>query len=264
MFLLSQFIYKLFVQHKINLMRYLKLNIIFTLLLILLSSCKEIEIKEGKFIELPVTRNLTNGTFPNSLGGVSTYRLNKDTLKDPWQNLYLDFKGVPKNWNWNKIGDINTNLNQSIYQAFYQGKIDIKQKNEILNNEDTTFLTKKNMKTSVGFAYGEDEHGNLKIILDQNNNLDFSDDEVLDLKSFKDFSSIEGKKDNEAVKFQYERLLGDDIISTEGKVYLCYIEAYEMLFSSIIEHGVTLFKNQKIEIYGDNLSYSDTKNFSRK
>ncbi|MCH8534176.1 MAG: TlpA family protein disulfide reductase [Flavobacteriaceae bacterium] len=242
-------------------MNCLKINLLFSLLLVLLSSCKETETKKDKFIELPVSRNLTTGTFSNSLGGESTYKSTKDTINNPWQNLYLDLNGVPKNWNWSKLGDINTNYNQSVYQGFYQGKVDINLKNEILANEDTTFLTKKNIKTSVGFVYGEDEHGNLKIILDQNNNLDFSDDEILDLKSFKDFTAFEDDKENEAIQFQYERLLNGEIIPAKGKVYFCYNEAYNMLFSSFIEHGLASFKNQKIEVYGNNLSYSDTKIF---
>lgn len=240
-------------------MKYFKFKIQFALILILLLGCKEIEADDNRFIELPVTRNLTKGTFPNSLGGESTYTLNEDTINNPWRKLYLDLKGVPKNWRWSKVGDINTDLNQSIYQAFYQGKIDIDFKNEILANEDTTFLTEENMRTSVGFVYGEDKSGKLKIILDQNNNLDFSDDEILDLKSYKDFTAIEENRENTAVIFQYERLVNGEVKTVEGKVYLCYIEPYEMLFSSLIEHGVTSFKGQEIEVYGNNLSYSDTK-----
>lgn len=134
-------------------------------------------------------------------------------------------------------------------------------KNDILKNEDTNFLTKEFVNTAVGFAYGEDANGDLKIILDQNNNLDFSDDKVYDLPSLSDFEVSYDDDQFRHINFTYEHFLNNEVVSLEGKVRIIFLENYNMLFTGFVEYGSASFNDQKIEIYGSDLSYNDARIF---
>lgn len=95
------------------------LNLLF--LSILIFACEEnrTENENDVFIELPIARNLSEGSFSSGLSGNRAYSPKEDSLSDSWQNLHLDLKGIPENWNWVKVGDITTDLNQRVYQAYY-------------------------------------------------------------------------------------------------------------------------------------------------
>ena len=89
--------------------------------------------------------------------------------------------GVPEDWTEIKLGDIETNIYQSVYQNYVLGNINQKRYEELQKawdwKPDTLELSKEPLKTKIAFVYGKDSTGQLKMIVDANNNLDFSDDD---------------------------------------------------------------------------------------
>jgi Thiol-disulfide isomerase and thioredoxins len=134
---------------------------------------------QENIIELPLTIKMGIGPFPSTLGGISPY---SDDENNPWRTTYLKVTGIPANWINIKVGDIETNIFQTTYQNYLMGNLSNEFYESIQKSwnwkPDTMILSKKPIKCKIAFAYGKDQSGKTQMVVDTNNNFDFSDDEV--------------------------------------------------------------------------------------
>jgi len=86
------------------------------LLLILCSFIYTFSYSQRSTIELPINSKFGFGPFAPNMIGLQPY---SKTDNNPWEKTYLNVTGIPKNWENVKIGDIETNKYQSVYQRLY-------------------------------------------------------------------------------------------------------------------------------------------------
>ncbi len=216
-----------------------------------------------KIIELPLNYQNGFGYFKSSISGISTYSKDEN---NPWKKTRLLVKGAPKNWTEIKFGDIETNLYQSAYQNYLLGNIS-KDKYEELQKlmdwkPDTLELSKEPLKTKIAFAIGKDSAGIINMIVDANNNLDFSDD-----KSFIPYNYINDEKINKdsvamsnAINVSFERLVNNKIQLFNTPLFITYVSQYKMFMCSFPQYLVAELNGEKIAVcstgFGD-LSYEN-------
>lgn len=246
--------------------------ILFTIFIACLLSCSE-----QKIIELPLTQQAGYGYFNSSLGGVSRY---SEDINSPWNKTYLKVSGAPENWTNIKFGDIETNIYQSVYQNYLLGKITKEWYEELQKTwdwkPDTLELSKEPLKCKIAFAYGKDSMGVVKMIVDANNNLDFSDDEsfvpynMFPNKSFNKDSVAQ----NNSINVSYERFIGNKKVLTNVPIFIAYMSEFDMFLCNFPQYSVAningdkiavcsngftnlLYKNPSIVLISDNLKEGD-------
>lgn len=146
-------------------------------------------------LEIPLTLKNGYGRFYAGMGGLKIY---DHTVDDPWQATYLKTKGTPKNWQNVQYGDITTDYHQSIYQDFTKGNITKEFYEELQKSwnwrPNLSRLSKQPLKVKIAFAYTKDSFGKIQMVVDANNNLDFSDDKIftpLELKEYENENLME-------------------------------------------------------------------------
>ena len=216
---------------------------------------------EQKIIEIPLTQEDGLGYFHSALGGISPY---SEDENNPWKETYLKVSGVPEDWTEIKLGDIETNIYQSVYQNYVLGNITQKRYEELQKawdwKPDTLELSKEPLKTKIAFVYGKDSTGQLKMIVDANNNLDFSDDD-----SFIPFEispneniTIDSIALNKAITVSYERFMDNKRVEVTTPLFIAYMNQFNMFMSNFPQHSIANFKGEKIAVCSDgftNLSY---------
>ena len=215
-----------------------------------------------KIIKLPLSYHNGYGYFKPALGGMSPYSKDEN---NPWKKTYLSVSGVPKNWTEIKFGDIETNIYQSVYQNYLLGNIS-KEKYDDLQKSwnwkpDTLELSKEPLKTKIAFAFGKDSVGVTKMVIDANNNLDFSDDTGFIPYHF---SLSENIKDSVALKnainVSFERLINNKKQLTTVPLFIVYMRQYNIFMCSFLQYAVADFDGVKIAVCSDqftNLSYNN-------
>ncbi len=212
-------------------------------------------------IEIPLSQKNGYGYFHASLGGISPY---SDDENNPWKPTYLKMSGIPEGWTDVKIGDIDINLYQSVYQNYILGNI-TQQRYEVLQKAwdwepDTLELSKEPIRTKVAFVYGNDSTGQLKMIIDTNNNLDFSDDE-----SFVPYERNPDNNINEdsiafdrTIMISYQRFIDNKIKEVSVPIFITFMKRLNMLMANYPQYFTANFKGETIAICSDgftNLSY---------
>ncbi len=214
-------------------------------------------------IELPLTPQNGYGYFDSRLGGISPYAEGEN---NPWEKTYLTVTGVPENWTEVKFGDIETNIYQTVYQNYLTGNI-TKEWYENLQKSwgwvpDTLMLSKEPLKTKIAFAFGKDSAGVTNMIVDANNNLDFSDD-----KSFIPYNITPGETINKdsvalrkAINVSFERLVNNKKQLNTAPLFIAYTSQINMFMCNFPQYCVTEFDGEKIALFSDyftNLSYKN-------
>jgi thiol-disulfide isomerase/thioredoxin len=218
---------------------------------------------EQKVIELPLTEKGGYGYFHYSLRGIMPYSDDED---NPWAKTYLNVKGAPENWIDIKYGDIETNIYQSVYQNYLLGNITSERFEEMQKawdwKPDTLKLSKEPIKTKIAFAYVNDSTEGLKMIVDANNNLDFSDDEIF--VPFERSTAENLNKDSlalsNAMNVTYEHFLNNKVVKDTVSLFIEYMEKYNMFMGNFPQYLVTNFKRETIAVCSEsftNLSYKN-------
>lgn len=233
----------------------MKLNSLILLLFVLnlILSCSN----ESK-IELPITEANGYGPFQTGMRGFNTY--SKDENK-PWPKSYLKVTGIPNNWTDIKQGHITTDPHLATYQDYILGDL-TKESFESLNKNsnwipDTMNLPKVPLKCKIAFAYGKDSTGAIKMVVDANNNLDFSDDKIF--TPFEINSKTKTNKDslavNNSILVSYERYVGNKIIEMHTPIFIVYKSDEDWLLFNFPQHATAQLDGGKIAICSDNFVY---------
>ena len=216
----------------------------------------------GSKIELPITEINGYGPFESSLGGISSYSKDENNA---WIKTYLKVTGIPEKWTDTKQGDIETNMYQSVYQNYISGNI-TKERYESLQKSwnwipDTLSLSKEPLKCKIAFAFGIDSTGITKMVVDANNNLDFSDDNIFTPLEIN--PNIRNNKDslaaNNSISVKLERYMGNKIIEIHVPLFIAHIKQYHMFMCNFPQYATTQLDGVEIAICSDNftnLSYN--------
>ena len=215
-------------------------------------------------IELPLTVKDGKGPFKSSLGAISPYSEDKD---NPWEKTWLKTTGIPSDWTDVKKGDIETNMYQTVYQHFLLGNI-TRERYEYLQKSwnwipDTRNLSKEPLKCKIAFAYGKDPSGETKLVVDANNNRDFSDDVPfvpveIDLNKKSDLDSISNKN---AIVVSFERLSGNKIILQKAPLFIMHTNNYNTYMCNFPQYASVQLDGEEIAVCSDDYatpSYKST------
>ncbi|WP_430814931.1 TlpA family protein disulfide reductase [Carboxylicivirga sp. RSCT41] len=224
----------------------------------LMSACSK-----EKTIRLTLNHQNGYGHFKSSLGGIAPY---SDDENNPWKETYLSLSGAPENWSEIKYGDIETNIYQSVYQNYLAGKISQERYEELQKSwnwePDTLQLSKEPLMTKIAFAFGKDPAGITNMIVDANNNLDFSDDE-----SFVPFNYSPNERINldsiastNSINVSFERLIENKKQLVTAPLLIVYMSRYNIFMCNFAQHAVADFEGRKVAVCSDGftgLSYNN-------
>jgi thiol-disulfide isomerase/thioredoxin len=210
-------------------------------------------------IELPVVLKDGYGPFKVGLGGFSP---DSEDENNSWKNTYLSVTGIPKDWTDAKKGGIQTNIHQMVYQNYLLGNISQKWYDDLQKSwnwtPDTLNLSKQPVKCQIAFAFGKDSTGETKMVVDANNNLDFSDDVIFTPLEL-DLTDHTINKDSLAMKhaitIMYERLSENKIIQESALLFTVYVKPYNIWMCSFPKYATAVLGENEIAVYSDDLSY---------
>lgn len=218
---------------------------------------------KSNLIELPLTHHKGYGHFTTSMRGVSPY---DDDENNPWHKTRLKVTGVPETWTNVKYGDIETNIYQTVYQNYHLGNISEEWYKRVQEGwnwlPDASQLSKEALKTKIAFAYTEDSTGVVSMIVDANNNLDFSDDEIFIPISHSQMIGVNGDSVafNNSMDVTYERYINNKIVTSTTPVFIAYFSQYNMLMCNFPQYSTTTYKGVELAVNSDrfaNLTFNN-------
>lgn len=229
----------------------MKNSILILFVLSFILSCSN-EIK----IELPITEINGYGPFESGRRGIFPY---SEDLNDPLRKTYLKVTGIPANLSDLKVGGITINGNQSAYQDYLLGNIS-KEQFESFQKKigfDTLSLSKEPIKCKVAFAFGKDSTGQTRMVVDANNNLDLSDDNIFTPFEFN--PKIEIKNDsvaiNNSVKVVYERYANNKIIEVNTPLFIIHKSESNGFMCNFPQYASAKLDGEEIAICSDRFAY---------
>jgi thiol-disulfide isomerase/thioredoxin len=214
-------------------------------------------------IELPMTAKDGYGPFPAGFRGVSPYSENEN---DPWIKTRLQVTGIPADWTDVKSGDMDTDIHQTVYQDYLLGNIS-QELYETLQQSwnwtpDTLNLSGTPLKTKIAFAFGKDASGETKMVIDANNNLDFSDDTVfapLELDMDDNSLNRDSLTRKNVIAVTYERLSENKIVREKSQLFIVYVKQYNIWMCNFPQYETALLDGSEIAVCTDHfldLSYN--------
>ena len=154
------------------------------------------------------------------------------------------------------MGGLNAYTYQFIYQNYLLGKISKdyfeSSKRQLNWSPQTLYLSKKELNSSIVFAYTKDISGKIKMVIDANNNHNFSDEKIftpLEIKSFNDLS-----KTNDTALFEQliivksEREVNNVIIEETVPLSIIHILSDDLLLYNFPQYLTTSIEGEKIAI----------------
>ncbi|MCE7038892.1 TlpA disulfide reductase family protein [Dyadobacter sp. CY312] len=184
-------------------------NVVYLLILTILSfSCKEADNRDSKILELPLAIEDGFGPFHYEYGNLSPQYSKNDSMRVPWNAMYMPLKGIPDDWKKVTKSHMVFDYKQLVYQHYYLGNVSQDMFDEFKTSwkwePDTALLSKKPIKCEVYVIHGLDKTGNWTVIMDSNNNFDFSDETPFYPETGTQ-KSIESYKKTQLVDYEYYR-----------------------------------------------------------
>ncbi len=234
-----------------------------SILLITLCAISTITFSQENRIELPLTFKNGYGPFESGFRSANVYMSGEVY---PWVKPYLKVVGAPKNWNDTIYGDIETNGYQTMYQNYNLGILSKEHYEEIQKSwnwkPDTLNLSKKPLKTKIAFAYTKNLTGNIQMVVDANNNLDFSDDQIFtpaNIDFDKDFNR-DSLANTNSINVTYESLLNNKICLNITPLLITYFSKRDYVMCNFPQYATTNLNGQEILVCSNgftDFSYSD-------
>jgi thiol-disulfide isomerase/thioredoxin len=189
------------------------------LVAIFLASCS----KDPKIIELPLSNKTGYGPFEYSYRFIRTFS-NDENASALKTNIKV--KGTPENWINTEFGDI-----------------------EIVYYEETI----PNLKNKVAFALGKDPSGVIKMILDANNNRDFSDDKQFKplVYDHKDGLNVDSIALIHSIKVSFELFIDKKIIKQNAPMLVIYDKNFKKFLCDFPQYATTKLDGVEIAVCHD-------------
>ena len=203
-----------------------------TIALVALLLVSLLSYSQDKIVELPLTTHNGYGPFNVVYGGLILFSeaFHSENEDNPWRETYLKLSSsAPKCLTDMRYGVIDTPI-----------------------------------KTHIYFVFGKDSEGIVKIAVDINNNLDFSDDilftsiEMDSAFSHRTESQIDSIMQSHTVNIAFETFVHNETALVSFPVFIAYNSQLDMWLYNFPQYATTLFKGKRIAIYNfTNLSYPD-------
>lgn len=199
-----------------------------------------------KTIEIPLTQKNGYGPFNEGMAPVLLHSENSKNIA-----------GVPSTWENIRYGEMETNTYQSAYQDYQLGKISLEEYNDFQKSvgwhPDTLNLSKEPLKTNIALIVGKDSSGYYKLILDANNNHDFSDDSVQHLLQMNSQDELFDRNSNttafsRTTTVNYERLVNNKKTMVSAPVLIAYIKEDNLLWYSFPQYLTGNFNELNLAI----------------
>jgi len=230
-----------------------------TALLALLSAIFFSFSQDKTVVELPLTPQNGYGPFRNASTGRSPYQEDDGV----WKNTRLKISKFPEGLTDMKYGDIEANLFQSVYQNYLLGNITKKVYDKLQESwhwtPDTINLSKTPLKTKIAFAYGKDSEGVLKMVIDANNNLDLSDDELFTPLVERYWFNKDSIVLEKAIHVSLETFVHNKIVSVTVPLYITY-DRPDRFMINFPQYMTTQYKGEQIAVSSrgfTDFSYND-------
>ena len=216
----------------------MKSQLIFLLLSVCaLTSCREQSDDDtaNQTIRLPLT--FVEGFGP---GGFSYSPLSEEHKKDDpaasiWVKTYLPVKGIPESWRGVKKSMVELDMHQLVYQNYKAGNISQEELDGLKKSwewePNPEELSADPIKCYVYVASGTDKTGLAAVIIDTNNNLDFSDDEVFYPKACAMDSTMAIYSEDEKHYVNYEEFQKGKVISKKIPMLIKRTNFYPLAYS---------------------------------
>lgn len=205
------------------------------LALVLLFSCREKMEEQADIIHVPVELKQGFGPFTASYAALSPEHSGDNPDAASWVPTYRPVKGVPKGLKNVVKSMVWLNARQLVYQNFHEGKISGEMYEQLQKSwewvPDELRLSKKPIKCFVYIIRGVDKAGVTMVMIDTNNNLDFSDE-----KAFKPVRIIGKEKGINADSLrhyerpwmvQYEHVINGKIVRVSVPIVVKHAVDYE-------------------------------------
>lgn len=201
-----------------------------------LASCQnqEKEESDGEILRLPLT--FVEGFGP---AGYSYSILSEEYSKDDpaakiWIKTYLPVKGIPESWRGVKKSMVSLGLFQMVYQNYKAGNITKEELNDLAKSwkwePNPEELSAEPIKCYVYAVSGRDKDGLIAVILDANNNLDFSDDEVFYPKACGIDSTMRQYSEDEKHYINYEVYQAGKVIIKQVPMIVKRTSIYPLIY----------------------------------
>ncbi|ARK09216.2 hypothetical protein A6C57_02125 [Fibrella sp. ES10-3-2-2] len=158
---------------------------------------------------------------------------------DEWSKTHYTLKGVPVGWQRTQVGYLRIDPYQHVYQHAMAGNISDSIYNQLqtswLWTPDTSKLTTQAIRSFVYVATGLDETGKRLVLIDTNNNLDFTDEQPIEPLSRATHSQ---PLPSNTRPVQYERYLQREVVKATanlsvwlgGDGIMCTFPSYALAF----------------------------------
>lgn len=138
------------------------------------------EERADEVINLPVTFVEGFGPFGSDYASASPEYSLDDPNGGTWAKTYKPLTGIPQQWKNVTKSQIVINTRQFVFQNFRQGKIDSDFYTSLQKSwkwtPDEKRLSPKPIRCCIYIIWGTDQAGKLNVMIDTNNNGDFSDE----------------------------------------------------------------------------------------
>jgi len=213
---------------------------------------------QKNIIELPITLQNGYGPFSPGFSGIGT---NSNEENNPWKKTYVKCIGIPTTWTDTKQGAIETNIQQTVYQNYLSGNITPEFYTEFKKSSnwsvDTLNLSKKPIKCKIAFATGKNATGVTEMVVDANNNHDFSDDVIFkpadyneqDPNSKINFDSICSKT---TIIVSYERFSKNKIVWEKVPLFILHMTGRDIYMCNFPQYATTRLDGKELAICFNN------------
>jgi thiol-disulfide isomerase/thioredoxin len=162
-------------------------------------------LSQDNILKIPLSLEKGYGPLRGGFGRVS--QSDSNNKENTWHTTYLPVKGFPEQWKNFRYGMLQTDFFQWTYQNYKQGKLTNDDYLDLQKSwkwtPDEKNLSAEPIKCYVHCAWNIDENGHMgEVILDANNNLDFSDDTIFNIPVLQQFSFDDVAKNKRYFKAQ--------------------------------------------------------------
>lgn len=208
---------------------------------------------QEKIVELPLTIQNDFSPFHMSLTILSPL---EDFENNALNKVWLKVSKLPEGLTDVKYSNIVSNSFQHFYQNYLLGNIpeDLYKKSNFdkaLEIVDTATLSRTPLQTLLAVAYGKDAEGNLKVVVDVNNNLDLSDDRsytVLDRTSLSNSTNLDSLLNAHVIKVPFEIFIQDKVVPVRVPLIILYDSRTDRLMYGMSLCATTQYKGERIAV----------------
>lgn len=206
------------------------------------------------FIELPIKFVDGYGPFETK-SGFWVHTWDKPDPESAWSKTEVEVSGLPEHWSETMKQKLAFDSNQLAYQDYKAGKITEEHFNTLIEQWDIDLSVREYSDQPIQcFAYlimGKNKDGEVRYMIDTDNDLDFSDEEekipVLFDSSKRHHIPVLAA---EAETVAYERVMSGQVEKVEAPVFVMMLRK-DWLMHNIPQHAKTWFNNKEIRICSD-------------